>query len=43
MILNDKIIKAHKIIICTGGLSYPTTGSSGDGYKWAKRYAGTGA
>ena len=25
-----------KLIICTGGLSYPKTGSSGDGYKWAK-------
>ena len=24
-----------KVIICTGGLSYPKTGSSGDGYKWA--------
>ena len=25
-----------KLIICTGGLSYPKTGSSGDGYVWAK-------
>lgn len=25
-----------KLIICTGGLSYPKTGSSGDGYIWAK-------
>ena len=25
-----------KLIICTGGLSYPKTGSSGDGYKWAQ-------
>ena len=25
-----------KLIICTGGLSYPKTGSSGDGYRWAK-------
>ena len=24
-----------RIIICTGGLSYPKTGSSGDGYRWA--------
>ena len=24
-----------KLIICTGGLSYPKTGSTGDGYKWA--------
>lgn len=26
----------RKLIICTGGLSYPKTGSSGDGYRWAK-------
>ncbi len=25
-----------KVIICTGGLSYPKTGSTGDGYGWAK-------
>ena len=24
-----------RLIICTGGLSYPKTGSTGDGYKWA--------
>ena len=26
----------RKLIICTGGLSYPKTGSTGDGYRWAK-------
>lgn len=25
-----------KVIICTGGLSYPVTGSTGDGYEFAK-------
>lgn len=25
-----------KIIVCTGGLSYPSTGSTGDGYKFAE-------
>ena len=25
-----------RLIICTGVLSYPKTGSSGDGYRWAK-------
>lgn len=25
-----------RVIICTGGLSYPVTGSDGDGYKFAK-------
>lgn len=29
-------ITAKKIIICTGGKSYPTTGSTGDGYALAK-------
>lgn len=27
-----------KLIICTGGLSYPKTGSTGDGYAWAKAF-----
>lgn len=26
----------ENIIVCTGGLSYPATGSTGDGYKFAK-------
>lgn len=26
----------RKVIICTGGLSYPKTGSTGDGYRWAE-------
>ena len=26
-----------KLIICTGGLSYPKTGSTGDGYGWARQ------
>ncbi len=25
-----------KVIVCTGGMSYPLTGSTGDGYKFAK-------
>lgn len=29
-------ITADKVIIATGGVSYPTTGSTGDGYKFAK-------
>ena len=28
---------AKSVIICTGGASYPKTGSSGDGYRFAKR------
>ncbi len=26
----------RRLIICTGGLSYPKTGSTGDGYRWAR-------
>ena len=33
---NGKEIKAEKIILATGGKSYPVTGSTGDGYKLAK-------
>ena len=31
----------RKLIICTGGLSYPKTGSTGDGYGWAKEFGPT--
>ena len=31
----DKFL-SKRLIIATGGLSYPTTGSSGDGYGWAQ-------
>ena len=29
---------SRRLIICTGGLSYPKTGSTGDGYRWAAEY-----
>jgi predicted Rossmann fold flavoprotein len=32
----DAVILADQYILCTGGLSYPSTGSSGEGYHWAK-------
>jgi predicted Rossmann fold flavoprotein len=31
-----KVYKADSVIVATGGLSYAATGSSGDGYKFAK-------
>ena len=34
---NGEKIKANKIILATGGKSYPLTGSTGDGYKIAKQ------
>ena len=37
VILNNKQeLKCDSVIIATGGLSYPLTGSTGDGYKFAK-------
>lgn len=30
-------IMGDKVIVCTGGKSYPKTGSTGDGYKFARR------
>ncbi|MDE5943283.1 MAG: NAD(P)/FAD-dependent oxidoreductase [Clostridia bacterium] len=27
-----------KVIVCTGGISYPSTGSTGDGYKFAQNF-----
>lgn len=32
-----KEIGADAVIVATGGLSYPTTGSTGDGYEWARQ------
>lgn len=29
-------IEADRFVICTGGKSYPVTGSTGDGYGWAR-------
>ena len=29
-------LTADKVIVCTGGLSYPSTGSTGDGYRFAE-------
>lgn len=33
----EKFIRAQKVLISTGGLSYSATGSSGDGYELAKQ------
>jgi predicted Rossmann fold flavoprotein len=35
------IIVAEKVIIATGGLSYPQTGSTGDGYRFARELGHT--
>ncbi|MFH1715339.1 MAG: NAD(P)/FAD-dependent oxidoreductase [Elusimicrobiota bacterium] len=37
LLLTKREIKARKYIFATGGLSYPSTGSTGDGYEWLKK------
>lgn len=36
VLAGGKILSADSVIVATGGLSYPTTGSTGDGYRFAK-------
>ncbi len=31
----------RRLVVCTGGLSYPKTGSTGDGYRWAREMSHT--
>ncbi len=35
LIVNEQPLNANAVIICTGGASYPATGSTGDGYRLA--------
>ncbi len=37
VLANNEEIMADKFIICTGGKSYPKTGSTGQGYEWAQK------
>lgn len=41
VIANNKKYQADKVILATGGASYPTTGSNGDGYELAKKVGHT--
>ena len=42
VVLSDrKFVTCDKVIIATGGLSYPNTGSTGDGYRFAKKLGHT--
>ena len=34
--IQDETVSCKACIVCTGGLSYPLTGSTGDGYRFAK-------
>ncbi len=33
---DNSVIEAESVLVATGGLSYPATGSTGDGFKWAR-------
>lgn len=37
LVLKKGEITAHKYILCTGGKSYPASGSTGQGYAWAEQ------
>ncbi len=41
VLLGDRKANAGKFIICAGGKSYPQTGSTGDGYRWAEQLGHT--
>ena len=41
VIANGKTIKTDKVILATGGKSYPLTGSTGDGYELARKLGHT--
>jgi len=41
VLANNKEIIADNFIICTGGKSYPITGSTGDGYRWVEKLGHT--
>ncbi len=41
VIVNGNVMKADKVILATGGNSYPLTGSTGDGYKLVKELGHT--
>lgn len=36
VLTSGKTMEADKVVVATGGMSYPSTGSTGDGYRFAK-------
>ncbi len=37
-LINGEVVRTEKLVIATGGKSYPATGSTGDGYKFARTF-----
>ncbi len=38
VVLKSEVLQAKAVLVTTGGMSYPATGSDGDGYKFAKQF-----
>ncbi len=41
VVTEETTINCRAVAVCTGGLSYPLTGSTGDGYRFAKSFGHT--
>lgn len=41
LVVNDQPLHCDAVIVCTGGASYPKTGSTGDGYRLAREVGHT--
>ncbi|MBR2924948.1 MAG: NAD(P)/FAD-dependent oxidoreductase [Clostridia bacterium] len=40
-LMSGEVIPAEAVIVATGGMSYPTTGSTGDGFAWLRQLGHT--
>lgn len=38
VITQDAVLECGKVVVATGGMSYPSTGSTGDGYGFARKF-----
>lgn len=34
--VGDGVVSAHRVVVSTGGSSYPNSGTTGDGWRWAR-------
>jgi|688.fasta_scaffold00148_32 predicted Rossmann fold flavoprotein len=41
VITQDRVLPCRSVLLCTGGLSYPGCGTTGDGYRWAQQQGHT--
>jgi predicted Rossmann fold flavoprotein len=37
VVTDEAVLPCHNVLLCSGGLSYPGCGTTGDGYEWARR------